>query len=111
MKSFEELMEGPRDRSNMAAMLMNETDKVKKLFKSYEKYGKVVVETPKDDGDDFFNVTVHLTYPLSTKIINEINKSIQSKINFTDSGGNVGCCDVECVRGNAVLEFFVDIPE
>lgn len=111
MKTFEELMEGPRDRSQMAAMLMNETDTVKKLFKPYEKYGKVVIEAPKDDGDDFFNVIVHLTYPLSTKIINEINKAIQSKLSFTDGGGNAGCCDVGCLRGNAVLDFFVDIPE
>jgi len=107
MKTFEELMEGSR-----AMIFIDETKKVKDAFKPYEKYGTVKVIPPDvEDGEDFFNVTVELKYPITSDTINKLNKSISSKVTFSDSGSTNGSCEIGSIRGNVILEFFVDIPE
>lgn len=111
MKTFKELMEGPRDRQYMASMLINETEKVKAAFKRYEKFGKVTVNPPQDDGDEFFNVTVELKWQMSSSVINSLNKDMSKHIKFTDESNNKSECDIMASGGNVILEFFVDIPE
>lgn len=107
MKTFEELMEESR-----AMILIDETKEVKAAFKPYEKYGTVKVIPPDvEDAEDFFNVTVELKYPITSDAINKLNKSISSKVTFSDSASVNGSCEIGSIRGNVILEFFVDIPE
>lgn len=108
MKTFTELMQ----ESNRANVLIDETKEVRDAFKPYEKYGTVKVIPPDiDAAEDFFNVTVELKYPISSDTINTLNKSISSKVTFSDSASKNGACEIGSIRGNVMLEFFVDIPE
>lgn len=91
-------------------MFIDEEKKIQAAFKPWEKFGKVTIASPKDDGDEFFNVKVHCTYPVSSAIINDLNKRVASKVTFSDSNMINGSCEVGSGRGALVLEFFVDFP-